>query len=68
MHPELMRMINAQRNKEMRDRGAAWRRAAETRGTRQARSARSVFAVTGRMARTVQSVPRLKPQRRPAAG
>jgi hypothetical protein len=34
MHPELAYVINVQRNSEMRDRAAAWRRAKEARAAR----------------------------------
>jgi hypothetical protein len=67
MHPELAHMITAQRNGEMRDQAAAWRRAAEARGAARARPARIHFAATARLARTAQSVPGLKQLQRPAA-
>ena len=66
MHPELTHMINAQRNGEMRDQAAACRRAAEARGTARARPAR-IHSAAIAPSRTPQSVPGLKPLRRPAA-
>jgi hypothetical protein len=67
MHPELTHMITAQRNREMRDQAAAWRRAGEARGPARARPARIHLAAIARLARTAQSVPRLKPLQRPAS-
>jgi len=64
MHPELTQRINAQRNKEMRNQAAAWRRAAESRGA--ARHAGIHLAAFARLARSPQSVPGLKPPQRRA--
>jgi hypothetical protein len=67
MHPEITRMINAQRSRELRDQAAAWRRAREARGAAQARPARIHFAAIARLARTARSVPGPKTLERPAA-
>lgn len=66
MHPELTRMINTERNREMRDQ-AAWRCGRETRRAALTRPARIHFAATACLARTAQSVPGLKALQRPAA-
>ena len=67
MHPELTYMISAERNREMRDQAAAWRRAGEARSAARTRAARIHFAGIACLARTAQSVPGLKALQRPAA-
>ncbi len=67
MHPELAHMINAERNREMRDQAAAWRRAGEARSAARTRPATIHLAAIACLARTAQSVPGLKALQRPAA-
>jgi hypothetical protein len=66
MHPELTQMINAQRNREMRDQAAAWRRAHEAR-TLPKWPARTKFAAIAGLARNAWSLPGQQPRQRPAA-
>jgi hypothetical protein len=67
MHPGLTDMISAERNREMRDQTAAWRRAGEARSAARTWPARIHFAAIACLARTAQSVPGLKALQRPAA-
>jgi hypothetical protein len=67
MHPELTHMIGADRNREMRDQAAAWRRAGEARSAARRRPARIHFAAIACLVLTAQSVPGMKALQRPAA-
>lgn len=67
MHPGVTQMISAERNREMRDQAAVWRRARGARSAARTRPVRIHFAAIACLGRTAQSVPGLKALHPPAA-
>jgi hypothetical protein len=67
MHPELTYIVNTQRNREMRDQAAEWRRVRQARAAARPRQARIRWTAIADRIRTLESVRRLKPVQRPAA-
>lgn len=55
MHPVTIQTISAQRDREMREQAAAWRRARQACGAVWARPARLRFALIARLARNPRS-------------
>jgi hypothetical protein len=67
MYPVTIQTISAQRDREMREQAAAWRRARQARGAVGARPARIRFALIARLARDARSLAGQKRLHGPAA-
>jgi hypothetical protein len=67
MYPVTIQTISAQRDREMREQAAAWRRARQARGAVRARPGRIRFALIERLARNPRSLAGQKRLHGPAA-
>ena len=67
MYPVTLPTISAVRDREMRERAAAWRRARQARGATHPRPARIPFAPLARLARNARSLAGHKRLHGPAA-
>jgi hypothetical protein len=67
MYSVTMQTISAERDREMREQAAAWRRARQARSAAHARPARTRFVLIARLARNARSLPGQKRLQGPAA-